>query len=116
MTRGAFDLAQRASVDATFDSDGLEWLSHGGYAFKGVAEPVGLFQVLSDGPAAEDAALADFGAAMEAYRGQRWELAVSLFSKVLDRDADDRTSDIMIRRCQQLAQNPPADWDGVWRI
>jgi class 3 adenylate cyclase/tRNA A-37 threonylcarbamoyl transferase component Bud32 len=41
MTRGAFDIGRRAAVDEA----GLEWLAHGAYLFKGVDEPVEVFEV-----------------------------------------------------------------------
>ena len=45
MTRGAFDLARRASVGETAVDEELQWLAHGQYRFKGVSEPVEIFEV-----------------------------------------------------------------------
>lgn len=44
LTRGAFDLAQRAYADAEIDQP-LHWLSHGLYQLKGLDEPIELCEV-----------------------------------------------------------------------
>jgi WD40 repeat protein/serine/threonine protein kinase/class 3 adenylate cyclase len=43
LTRGAFDLARRAAVGV--GGIELEWLAHGRYLFKGVDEPIDIFEV-----------------------------------------------------------------------
>ncbi|MCP3961225.1 MAG: tetratricopeptide repeat protein [bacterium] len=50
LTRGAFDLARRGAV-GDLDDDELCWLAHGGYLFKGVAEPIEVFEVGREGVA-----------------------------------------------------------------
>ncbi|MCP3963950.1 MAG: protein kinase [bacterium] len=50
LTRGAFDLARRAAV-GVLGEDKVSWLAHGGYLFKGVAEPVEVFEVGREGSA-----------------------------------------------------------------
>ncbi|MEM7355358.1 MAG: protein kinase, partial [Acidobacteriota bacterium] len=44
LTRAAFILARRAAVDAGETTD-FRWLAHGAYCFRGVAQPVGVFEV-----------------------------------------------------------------------
>ena len=43
LTRSAFDVARRAAVDVT-DGSSLQWLAHGHYVFKGVDEPVQVYE------------------------------------------------------------------------
>jgi len=45
LTRGAFDLARRAAVAESLAGRPLSWLAHGPYLFKGLAEPVEVFEV-----------------------------------------------------------------------
>jgi serine/threonine-protein kinase len=49
LTRGAFDLARRAAVEAVPAETELHWLAHGGYLFKGIEEPIEVFEVGIDG-------------------------------------------------------------------
>ena len=43
LTRGAFDLARRAAIGSQMQE--LEWRAHGAYLFKGVDEPLEVFEV-----------------------------------------------------------------------
>jgi len=45
LTRGAFDIARRSAQDADEADLPLSWLAHGGYLFKGLDEPVDVFEV-----------------------------------------------------------------------
>ncbi|CAM2063909.1 Non-specific serine/threonine protein kinase [Sulfidibacter corallicola] len=45
MTRGAFDLARRAFADRTLPEREVRWMSHGFYRFKGVGEPIEVYEV-----------------------------------------------------------------------
>ncbi len=45
LTRGPFDLARRASVGEPAVDEKLQWLAHGQYRFKGVTEPMEVFEV-----------------------------------------------------------------------
>lgn len=49
LSRGAFDLARRAAAGWTGAAENLRWLAHGTYAFKGLDEPVEVFEVGVDG-------------------------------------------------------------------
>ncbi len=44
VTRGAFDLARRAGVEAPPDAQ-VRWIAHGDYLFDGVADPVAVYEV-----------------------------------------------------------------------
>ncbi|MCP3964379.1 MAG: protein kinase [bacterium] len=50
MTRGAFDLAQRAALDDP-DASELRWLNHGRYRLKGVEQPMEVYEVGVEGVA-----------------------------------------------------------------
>ncbi len=51
MTRAAFDLARRSAVDETVQAEKLRWLAHGRYAFRGIEEPIEIFEVGAEGNA-----------------------------------------------------------------
>ncbi len=44
LTRGAFDLARRSTAGSTLPARDLIWLAHGAYRFKGVEEPMEVFE------------------------------------------------------------------------
>ncbi|HET7599658.1 MAG TPA: hypothetical protein VFK09_05175, partial [Gemmatimonadales bacterium] len=46
LTRGAYDLARRGAVGER-GAEGLRWSSHGTHRFKGVSDPVEVFEVLA---------------------------------------------------------------------
>ena len=45
LTRGAFDLSRRATVGEPALDEEIQWLAHGQYRFKGVSEPMEIFEV-----------------------------------------------------------------------
>lgn len=49
LTRGAYDLARRATADQTQHPEPIQWRHHGAYQFKGVSEPVDVFEAGVDG-------------------------------------------------------------------
>ena len=49
LTHGAFDLARRSAVGQIENAESLHWLAHGGYLFKGVREPVEVYEVGFEG-------------------------------------------------------------------
>ncbi len=51
MTQAAFDLARRSAVGSAEGAESLQWLAHGSYLFKGVEEPVEVFEVGVEGVA-----------------------------------------------------------------
>ncbi len=51
MTHGAFDLARRSATGSARSVESLRWLAHGSYLFKGVEEPVEVFEVGVEGVA-----------------------------------------------------------------
>ena len=51
LTRSAFDLARRAAAGVEGFGENLHWLAHGTYQFKGVDEPIDVFEVGVEGSA-----------------------------------------------------------------
>ncbi|MCP3957658.1 MAG: protein kinase [bacterium] len=49
LTHSAFDLARRSAVGAALPSRHLSWLAHGPYRFKGVEEPLEIYEAGEDG-------------------------------------------------------------------
>ncbi len=77
---------------AVFEPFGKDYFTHGQFSF---------IPVFEEG--------------LSAYRNQSWEEAIDLFEKVLELKPKDIPSQIFIRRCKIMSQNPPGpDWDGVW--
>jgi adenylate cyclase len=52
----------------------------------------------------------------QAYRSGDWQRAIKLFRDALSLHPEDRLSQLYIERCEYLNANPPADWDGVWKM
>jgi adenylate cyclase len=52
-----------------------------------------------------------------AYRAQQWDDARNAFVAVLEAVPGDGPSITLLKRIDNLQQNPPgADWDGSWRL
>ena len=50
------------------------------------------------------------------YRARDFTGAIAIFEEILTK-RDDGPSRVYIERCQQfIAEPPPSDWDGVWRM
>ncbi len=84
---------------------------------KGKQTPERIFALLEE-PAAVSAAqrrlIERYDAALAPYRAGDWGAAESSFAACLELQPEDRAATVMRRRCQALAQNPPAAWDGIW--
>ena len=53
----------------------------------------------------------------EAYKGRDWSGAKAAFEKVLQRWPNDGPSRVFLARCEEyLAEEPAADWDGVYEM
>ncbi len=51
------------------------------------------------------------------YRRRKWQKAISLFKKALDKDPHDGPSLTYVERCKIYEQEPPPeDWDGVYTL
>jgi adenylate cyclase len=45
-----------------------------------------------------------------------WDKAINSFRQALAAHPKDKLSDIYIERCEYMKENPPDDWDGVWKL
>jgi adenylate cyclase len=90
---------------------------------KGKLQPVTIYQLMgrqadfaADGSAeAVRVQLELFAGARELYRNRQWKAAQAVFQEFLDKWPKDGPSRVYLERCQEyLADEPPADWDGVF--
>jgi len=84
---------------------------------KGKYQPITIYDLL--GPldaAAEWKEFSErFQAGLQSYRSQRWSEAIAEFDKALILRPQDAPSELYIRRCVELRDEPPVlDWDGVF--
>ena len=59
---------------------------------------------------------ARYAEALAAYRAARWEEAKTAFNSALEISPGDGPSLALLARIDQLAANPPPDWDGAWQM
>jgi class 3 adenylate cyclase len=57
-----------------------------------------------------------YAEALAAYRAARWEEAKTAFNSALEISPGDGPSLALLARIDQLAANPPPDWDGAWQM
>jgi class 3 adenylate cyclase len=57
-----------------------------------------------------------YAEALAAYRAARWDEAKAGFNAALEISPGDGPSLELLGRIDQLAANPPADWDGSWQM
>lgn len=90
---------------------------------KGKLEPVTIYQLLGsrDELAANGSAeslrqrLEAFARARDLYRNRSWDAAREAFRDLLEKWPDDGPALAYLERCQEyVADQPPADWDGVF--
>lgn len=81
-------------------------------AVVGRAEPVTVFEPMEPGDyAARRTVLETFSNGLRHYYGGRFGDAVALFDGIRDQDPP---AAAYARKCRQLAEEPPADWKGIW--
>jgi len=84
---------------------------------KGKLQPVSLYELLafaSEAPRYADL-LAQFAAALAAYRRRHWDEAIESFEALLARYPDDGPSHELLKRSHEYRrEGPAADWDGVY--
>ena len=85
---------------------------------KGKTQPVGVYEVLDYHTPQSFPNLMDtlnyFNAGVSLYREGNWDRAGNAFREALKANPGDNLSRTYLERCDHLAQNPPAQWDGVW--
>src|SRR5690606_38372382 len=85
------------AVKDSFTTREVDWVR-----VKGKAQPVRIFELISEGPApAEmDAALKHFSAGFQLYHERKFSEAIACFQETLMHKPDDAPSQIYIKRCQ----------------
>ncbi|MBI2601478.1 MAG: GAF domain-containing protein [Deltaproteobacteria bacterium] len=88
---------------------------------KGKTAPVSVYEVLDF--MSENTfpnmieALGHFNDGTSLYHQGKWEQAIRTFEKVLTLNPNDYCSQMYVKRCQHLQENPPeGSWDGVWHM
>jgi adenylate cyclase len=85
---------------------------------KGKTEPVAVYEVLDYHTPDTFPNLMDtvnhFRDGIEKYRRGDWGLAIDAFGDALKANPDDALSRTYIERCRALADDPPAEWTGIW--
>ncbi|MGH9812830.1 MAG: adenylate/guanylate cyclase domain-containing protein, partial [Candidatus Acidiferrales bacterium] len=93
----------------------LDWIR-----VKGKQEPVAIYELMGEGGEADGGAarlLELYNTGLQAYRGQQWEVAASIFEEILRETPNDGPAGLMLDRCRHFrAEPPPADWDGVYEM
>jgi len=83
-------------------------------AVKGKKKGVRIYTAKTSLEAREKEAWDYHNAAMEEYYKRNFRRAVTLLADVQRILSDDYASDVLMKRCEKYARNPPpADWDGV---
>jgi adenylate cyclase len=85
----------------------------------GQSEPQRIFELLGGKGALDGTAerlRANFAEALAAYRAGKWDEAERAFGACLGIEPADGPSRVMRERVARLRANPPAQWDGVWRL
>jgi adenylate cyclase len=86
---------------------------------KGKKLPVKIYELLcgKQDAATHEAFLGLFEAGLEKYKQAQWDEAIAVFRQVLELKPGDPPSELYIRRCEDLKENPPpAPWDGVFEM
>ena len=84
----------------------------------GKSEPMRVYQLMAEKGGLDDRQrrLWDlFAQGLAAYRAARWAEAGDRFAQCLALDPSDGPSKAFAKRVADLAANPPAAWDGVWK-
>lgn len=87
---------------------------------KGKTEPVGIYEVLDYHSDESFPNLMEvvnqFKEGRTHYKAGNWDKAIAAFNEALSANSTDKLSQIYIERCELLKANPPADWDGIWKM
>jgi adenylate cyclase len=95
-----------------FEFRPLDWIR-----VKGRQEPVALYELLGygEGDSGRSELAELFDTALQAYRGQQWDVALEIFNTIRKDYPDDGPARLFAQRCRQYRAEPPGpDWDGVY--
>ena len=83
---------------------------------KGKSEPVELFELQNPCSHPQFKEICRrYKAAYDHYHFARFDQALLLF-RILVTEFSDGPSGVMVLRCEEFLQNPPAEWHGVWKM
>ena len=87
---------------------------------KGKIKPVRIYELLDfkDGKLVTDTVrekLIAYNEGLNLYRGGKFPEAKDIFTKVAEKYKD-KTSEMLVYRCEQMITDPPVDWNGVWKM
>jgi adenylate cyclase len=100
-------------VRDAFEARELDWIR-----VKGKAQPVAIYELLSEAGALPDAAGStrdQYAEGLARYRERKWNEAAARFRAALEIDPQDGPSRTLLERCMRSAVEPPPEpWDGVY--
>jgi adenylate cyclase len=106
-----------ASREAVEGLEAIVTRELGSFRLEGKANPLAMHELVCRAgqlDAARSSQYADFAAALEAFRTQRWHSGANAFRNVIDQYGEDGPARYYLGRCEQyLRRPPPAPWDGV---
>jgi adenylate cyclase len=114
---GSRILISQATAAALNDGFALREIDRLAVAGQSVAQPV--FDVLGKAgelSSQQESLRAHYAEGLAAYRAARWHDAREAFGAALENVPGDGPSKAMLARIDRLQTNPPADWDGAWRM
>ncbi len=84
---------------------------------KGKSKPTRIYELIDfkDSPEESYQWIDDYLEALYYYRQGAWDKAINLFNKLCKQPVNDKVSEIMIDRCLFLKDNPPQNWDGIYK-
>ncbi len=80
-------------------------------------EPVRIYELMAGNRSADGlkSFAENFEKGFQLYQGQQWEEAAQSFQSCLRTNSEDMPTQIYIKRCQEMMENPPGEeWDGVY--
>jgi adenylate cyclase len=115
---GTWILASEATRKAA--GDGFAWRQMDRVRVVGIQEPVRLFELIDEKPAAGERtleAIETFHQAQALFEGRQWDQAAELFAEVQKALPGDPPSEAFLKRCREFKKKPPPEsWDGVFNL
>lgn len=87
-------------------------------AVRGKHESINIYELLhANNPLSKvlDQYHLDFMKAFNAYQEGDWLSAITLLERIKNQYPEDHLAEIFLARCFRFQNNPPENWDGVWR-
>ena len=53
---------------------------------------------------------------LQSYKKGDWSQAIQAFERCIELNPDDGPSRVLLKRCQELRQSPPENWEGVYTL